>query len=680
MVAAVEFSVEFDVAAPGAGADVMQLRMLGTFALLRDGAGVPLPPSRKLRALIAYLALAPQGHTREHLCELLWDIPNDPRGELRWCLSKARRVLDEPGYRRVMTAGGAIRIDLHHCDVDALDVDRSMQAGTDALDTVALQTLLERFAGDFLDGLEIERNPFFNNWLTAQRRRFRAYHIVLLEQLVARLPEGTAERLARLEEWLRLAPFDRRVHELILQTMGNQGRLKEGEEHLAAAARSFEAEGLDWLPLRQTWREARSRQNRIERLAPTVGVLPPGPVREGGVAGIRRASIAVMPFTDLTAEPGGRGGPSDGLAHDIITRLAKLRSLFVIAPGTVFALDQRRVGPEEAARTLNVDYVVSGSFHRTAARTTVNVRLVETRSARVIWAETYDRKAEDALYTLEEIGNRVVASLDVEIEAAERNRAILKPPSSLDAWEAHHRGLWHMYRFNRADNALARQFFEQAVRLDPTFSRAYAGLSFTHWQNAFQRWGDRETESARAYETAGRGLLQDGKDPAAHWAMGRALWLQGNHAQSLSELQNAVDLSPNFALGHYTLGFVGCQVGEVEPAITASDLSRELSPYDPLLFGMLAVRALALVRLGQFEEAAQWAERAAARPNAHTHIQAIAAHCLAMAGRLDEARSNVAKIRMAQPDYGLDDFLSAFTLSDDVERLFREAAKRIEAG
>ena len=95
---------------------------------------------------------------------------------------------------------------------------------------------------------------------------------------------------------------------------------------------------------------------------------------------------------------------------------------------------------------------------------------------------------------LDEIGNRIVASIATEVETIERNRAILKPPNSLDAWEAHHRGLWHMYRFNKADNDLAKHFFETAVRLDPTFARAYAGLSFTHFQNAFQGWAKREAE------------------------------------------------------------------------------------------------------------------------------------------------------------------------------------------
>ena len=118
-----------------------------------------------------------------------------------------------------------------------------------------------------------------------------------------------------------------------------------------------------------------------------------------------------------------------------------------------------------------------------------------------------------------------------------------------------------MYRFNRPDNERARHFFETAVRLDPTFARAYAGLSFTHFQNAFQGWAQREPEIDRAFEAAGQSLMVDDRDPAAHWAMGRALWLRGHHDPSVVELEQSIDLSPNFALGHYTLAFVQSQAG-----------------------------------------------------------------------------------------------------------------------
>jgi DNA-binding SARP family transcriptional activator/TolB-like protein/uncharacterized protein YukE len=655
----------------------LHLRLVGPLSISRDGVLVRLPASRKARALLAYLALAPQAATRTHLCELFWDVPNDPRGELRWCLSKIRSIVDEPGRRRVDATADSVRLDLSDCFVDATEVLRATRGGVATLELTKLRELLALFSGEFLEGLEIDRNPQFNSWLTSQRHRFRAAHTALLERL-AKSASGD-DVFGYVEKWLELAPFDRQAHALLLNELAARDRVREGDEHLAAAARLFEAEGLDHTPVRNAWRDAKLRVDG----APTLQTVAAGPSAstppcDGAAPPPRRASIAVMPFVERTAGILIGGGPAGGFAHDLITRLAKLRSLFVIAQGTVFALSERSVGPEEAGRMLNVDYVVSGSLERRDGRLIVAVELAETRTARVIWADVFDQKTDDAFAVLDEIGNRVVASIAHEIETVERNRAILKPPSSLDAWEAYHRGLWHMYRFNKADNALAHQFFATASRLDPTFARAFAGLSFTHFQNAFQGWADRAQEIERAFELAGQSLMVDDRDPAAHWAMGRALWLQGRRDQSLIELEQTIELSPNFALGHYTLAFVHSQAGDPQAALKYSDHSRQLSPFDPLLFGMLGARAMALMRLGQFAEAAEWAIKAAARPNAHAHILAIAAYSLALAGRLDQARSYMTEIRRSLPAYGVDDFLIAMRFAPEHAAVFRDAAARLE--
>ncbi len=638
-----------------------------------------------MRALIAYLALAPRAVTRSQLCELLWDVPNDPRGELRWCLSKARGILDEPGRQRIQTQGDTIALDLTDCSVDAIEISRVIEKGVASFAPERLRRLCSLFAGDFLEGLEIDRSPQFHGWLVAQRRRFRGCQTAVLEHLA-----GSAsgdEVFGYLEQWLELAPFDQRVHELLLNALGRGGRIREGEEHLAATIRSFEAEGLDSAPIRDAWRSARARPAPSAPLAAVASTVvptpPPAPVSPAsnpdGIAtgSPRRASVAIMPFVDRAATRGAPRGLADALAHDVIIRLAKLRSVFVIAQGTVFALHDRSIGSEEAGRMLNVDYVVSGSMHRHERRLSVTVELAETRSARIVWTEVFDHKLDDALLVLDEIGNRIVASVASEIETVERNRAILKPPSSLDAWEAHHRGLWHMYRFNHADNERARHYFEMAVRLDPTFARAFAGLSFTHFQNAFQGWARRDVEMERAFDAAGQSLMVDDRDPAAHLAMGRALWLRGSQDESVNELERAIDLSPNFALGHYALAFVHSQGGDPRAALGFADHSRQLSPFDPMLFAMLGARAMALVRLEKFDEAADWAVKAAARPNAHAHIRAIAACCLSLADRRDEATALVGSIHKTLPKYSVDDFLAAFRFGADGTALFRKGAKSI---
>ncbi len=655
-----------------------RLRMLGPLAIERDGVPLELPASRKTCGLLAYLALTRRPAQRGRLCELLWDeAANDPRGELRWCLSKLRALFGDSDGNIVVTSGDGVGLRLDGWFVDAIEVASAMERGVERLSVDQLQALSELYSGDLLEGLVIERCPEFNLWLTGQQSRFAAFRAALLQRLVESLPADSSKSSAALEKWVEAAPFDDKAQIELLRRLAEQGRIDACKRQLAAAARLYEAESLDFEPIRKAWLEL-SESRSAAVLSRTIAPVPATPMPNAGASkAARRPSLAVMPFHAVPDRREGSGETADGLTHDIITRLAKLRNFFVIAEGSVFALGGRRVGPEEAGRRLNVDYVAAGSVRRRSGRLAVSIELIETTSARILWAEDFDRRQGDVFSLMDEIGNRIVASIASEIEAVERNRAVLRPPDSLDAWQAYHRGLWHMYRFTEMENETARQFFEMAVRLDPTFARAHAGLSFTFWQSAFQNWGDRKQHTARALETAGRGLIVDEHDPAAHWAMGRALWLSGRHDEALGELRQTVDLSPNFALGHYTLAFVHSQSGDPRSAIQAVDHSRLLSPFDPLLFGMLGSRAMAHVRLGQFEEAVTWSVKAALQPNAHVLILAIAAFCHALAGKTEEARGYAARIRSALPRFTVEDYLNAFQFSPDAAALFRQAAARI---
>jgi TolB-like protein len=392
----------------------------------------------------------------------------------------------------------------------------------------------------------------------------------------------------------------------------------------------------------------------------------------------RRASIAVMPF-----HAGSQVAEyvADGLSHDIISGLARLRALFVIARGSTFALRDRASNPREIGRVLNVDYVATGSMLRNTDRLVVSVELCATSDGRLAWTETFETSLASTFDVLGPIAAKIIGSLNAEIETAECSRAMLRPPNSLNAWEAHHRGLWHMYRFTGPDNERAQQYFGRAIRLDPTFSRAYAGLSFTHWQNAFHfKPADRQSEEDRAFDAAGCSLLADHRDPAAHWAMGRALWLRRDDAASLRELEEAVALSPNFASGYYAMSFVQCQTGDAQAAIEATDITRDLSPFDPMMYAICAARAFALFRLRRYEEAADWALKSGRQPNAHAHARALTALILAAAGHVEEALCEMRLVHNLRPGLSVDNVLSSFRLLQDQDRAFRSIAKQIGMG
>jgi DNA-binding SARP family transcriptional activator len=127
--------------------------MLGTLSVSQNGLALDLPASRKVRALLAYLALTPRATARVRICRLLWDTASDPRGELRWALSKLRGVL---GAARIRSSEDFIQLDLADARVDALEVQRAARAGIAGLEPARARDLLALFDGEFLEGLELD--------------------------------------------------------------------------------------------------------------------------------------------------------------------------------------------------------------------------------------------------------------------------------------------------------------------------------------------------------------------------------------------------------------------------------------------------------------------------------------------------------------------------------------------
>ena len=352
MVAGVEMPVETDRSDPARDGPRCMCELLGRH-------GDPTPDGRRrgaagVRARCARcspISRLPRRPCRgASLCELLWDVPNDPRGELRWCLSKLRSVFDGPGRRRVDTPGTA--------SGSICRTAWSMPSRSPAPPRRASRRWRRSgcgrsaalFKGEFLDGLEIDRNPAFNGWLTAQRRRFRGCHAALLEHL-----RGNGHGRRGCSATSRNGWSSRRstcaCTSCLLNAFARRGRIREGEEHLAATARLFEAEGPRSHADPRAWRAARAQAERRARAPAAVAHRAPTPSprprpSRAPPAAPRRASIAVMPFVDRAARAPALRRTRRRSRPRRDHRLAKLRSLFVIAQGTVFALQRaaRRPG------------------------------------------------------------------------------------------------------------------------------------------------------------------------------------------------------------------------------------------------------------------------------------------------------------------------------------------------
>jgi len=221
------------------GAATLALRMIGAMSLKRGAAEVPLPASRKTRALFAYLAASDRPVRRDRLCELLWEVPDDPRGALRWSLSKLRGVIgDEEGGPLLAADRDMVRLDCRRMTVDwrtlrALSTEDIRKSDTGVL--IRAVTI----DGDFLEGLDLPRCDGFQAWLAAMREDVRRWQVALLRELAQRDLEPESG-LALVRRWTALDPFDALARVALIERLEATGRRGEADQQRAIGIRKLD--------------------------------------------------------------------------------------------------------------------------------------------------------------------------------------------------------------------------------------------------------------------------------------------------------------------------------------------------------------------------------------------------------------------------------------------------------
>jgi len=212
------------------------LRLLGELELWRGATRLDLPQSKKTRALLAYLAVSDRPQRRDRLCNLLWDVADDPRAALRWSLSKLRPLVDEPAATRLETSGALVRFAPAGASVDLFAV-RAQLASLASLATPDLVALAGEFRGPFLEGLELPDFLEFQSWCLALREECRALHARVLAALVERLAAEPEAALPHARALAQLEPLDEDVHAMLVHVLAAAGRPREAEQHAQCALR-----------------------------------------------------------------------------------------------------------------------------------------------------------------------------------------------------------------------------------------------------------------------------------------------------------------------------------------------------------------------------------------------------------------------------------------------------------
>jgi TolB-like protein len=382
----------------------------------------------------------------------------------------------------------------------------------------------------------------------------------------------------------------------------------------------------------------------------------------------QRPSTAVLPFQSTTASRSTRT-LAEGLPHELITELARLRWLLVIARGSSFRFRSADTDPREAGRVLGVRYCLVGHIDVSDRRIVVATELTDTRTGAIVWAEIYTASREDIHAVRADIKSQILSALEIQIPMHEAAGARLISTDDLDAWSAYHLGLQHLYRYSQKDNVAAAALFKHAISKDEYFARAHAGLSFVHFQTAFMRQTDDiPGEIALARSCARRGLDIDPLDPFANFTMGRSFWLETDLESASAWLERATTLSPNYAQGLYARAWTSTIAGESRDVRPELDLAMRLSPLDPLYYAMLGARGFTHLACGEYEQAAAWTEQAARAPGAHVFMAVLAAAAQHLAGRLLEAESWAAEVRRRGPLIRSADFFRGYPVKAEPMR------------
>jgi TolB-like protein len=364
-----------------------------------------------------------------------------------------------------------------------------------------------------------------------------------------------------------------------------------------------------------------------------------------------RTSLVVLPFANLSDDP-EQGYFSDGITEDIITDLARISGLFVIARNSAFSYRSRGIGPREVSRELGVRYVVEGSVRRAGARLRVTAQLIDGRTGAHLWAERYDRKMSNLFELQDELTRQIVTALSVRLTADERQLFDREEAGDVEAYEHYLRGLEQSQRFTRDANTEPRHELEQALVLDPGLVRARAMLSHVHLLDDVNGWSPGGAEALRlAHELALQAVARAEHDPLTHWNLGWTWLWQRRHELAIAEERRALALQPSYATAHAALGNILHYAGRSAEGIEPILMALRLDPHGEIWLHFLA---LAYFGAGDYAEAASALGRRLIRKPESDVSRVLLAACYGHLGRAGEAQAMWRSALDLNPSYSLE--------------------------
>jgi serine/threonine protein kinase/Flp pilus assembly protein TadD len=302
-------------------------------------------------------------------------------------------------------------------------------------------------------------------------------------------------------------------------------------------------------------------------------------------------SIAVLPLDNYSADS-AQEYFAEGMTDELTSNLAMISQLRVTSRGSAMQFKGRnRPSTPEIARALNVDAIVEGSVNRSGDRVRITAQLIDARADKHLWAETFERKSSDVLALQAELASAIASAINVQLTPGEQSRLSAAPIVNPEAHDAYLRG---RYFFNSpSDENLQKAImqFNEAIRLSPTFARAYSGLSDAYTWAAYNEGFIRALDAkplARA--AAERAVELDSLSAEAHTSLGvYKAWFDFDWEGSERELRRAIALNPSYAYAHDQLNQLLGLVGRFDEAVAEGQRAIALDPLSPSILSDLAM-------------------------------------------------------------------------------------------
>jgi adenylate cyclase len=363
-----------------------------------------------------------------------------------------------------------------------------------------------------------------------------------------------------------------------------------------------------------------------------------------------KPSIVVLPFTNLSGDP-EQEYFNDGITEDLTSDLSRLSGLFVIARNSAFTYKGKAVKVQEVSRELGVRYVLEGSVRKAGDQLRITAQLIDATTGYQVWSEQYDRSLQGLFALQDEIVQKIVTTLKLQLTLAEQGIFTRKGTDNLAAYDAYLRGLEHYLRRTQEANAQARQMGEKAIELDPQYAEAYTLLGRTYLRDYLWGWDQTPQTLEQTLALARKAISLDASLPMAHRLLAYVSLWQKQHAQAITEAEQALALDPNDADGYETLGEILSFAGRPQDTLGLVEKGLRLNPRQPVSLLWLLGRAYLLT--GRYDEAIVVYKRILTRnPNsfgAHLDLAVIYSEL----GRGEEARAEVAEVLRVSPGYSL---------------------------